>query len=64
MITTSSGNFHLPISSPLYSTIIQAATNLVSPNWISIYTNTPPFIFTDTNAPKYSSRFYRAVLGP
>ena len=63
-ITTSNGRFHLPISSPFYPTIIQAATNLVSPNWISIYTNTPPFTFIDTNAPNYSSRFYRAVLGP
>lgn len=48
------------MSSPC-STIVQASTNLI--DWSNIYTNTPPFTFTDSlNAAPY--RFYRALLGP
>jgi sugar lactone lactonase YvrE len=56
--------FQLNISmpSPYYSTIIQASTNLV--NWINIYTNTPPFTFTDSMATNFPCRYYRALLGP
>ena len=63
-ITTSNGTFQLTITSPASSTIIQASTNLLSPNWLNIYTSTPPFTFTDPNASNYPYRFYRAVLGP
>lgn len=48
--------------SPYHSTIIQASTDLV--NWVNIYTNTPPFTFTDSMATNFPSRFYRALLGP
>jgi subtilisin-like proprotein convertase family protein len=58
----SNGTFRLTITSPSYSTIIQASTNLV--NWVPVYTNMPPFTFTDSNASSYPYRFYRAVLGP
>ena len=61
-LVISNGTFRLTITGPLYSTIIQASTNLV--NWVPVYTNTPPFTFTDTNASSYPYRFYRAVLGP
>jgi uncharacterized repeat protein (TIGR01451 family) len=63
-ITTSNGTFHLTITSPASSTIIQASTNLLPPNWLNVYTGTPPFTFTDPNASNYPYRFYRAVLGP
>jgi sugar lactone lactonase YvrE len=43
---------------PYHTTIVQASTNLVK--WTGVYTNTPPFTFTDSVAAK--SRFYRAVL--
>ena len=47
------------------STIIQAATNLIAPiAWQSIFTNTPPFVFTDVTATNYPVRFYRVILGP
>jgi hypothetical protein len=39
--------------------IIQTSTNLI--NWVSIYTNTPPFVFSDTNAPSFPYRFYRVI---
>ena len=61
--TYTNGMFTFTISgpvSPAVPTIIQTSTNLV--NWVSIYTNTPPFLFTDPGASNYSSRFYRAVL--
>lgn len=37
--------------------VVQASTNMV--DWVSVQTNTVPFIFTDTNAGQYSQRFYR-----
>jgi hypothetical protein len=40
--------------------VIQAATNLATGNWISVQTNAAPFTFTDSNAPYFSQRFYRA----
>lgn len=46
--------------------IVQASTNLI--NWVSIYTNPPPFTspftFTDSNASNYPDRFYRVITGP
>jgi uncharacterized repeat protein (TIGR01451 family) len=44
--------------------IIQASTNLVSSNWVNIYTGTPPINFIDPNASNYVRRFYRAQLLP
>ena len=38
--------------------VVQASTNLV--DWISVQTNTAPFVFTDANAAGFSQRFYRA----
>lgn len=59
ILARTNGTFQLSISSPSLPTIIQASTNLI--NWVSIYTNTPPFTFTDSNAASYPHRFYRAV---
>jgi len=58
------GTFQLTVSMvpPYYPVIIQASTNLV--NWSDIYTNTPPFNFTDQMATTFPSRFYRAALFP
>ncbi len=42
--------------------VVQAATDLTAPVWISITTNTAPFLFTDTNG--YPQRFYRAIIAP
>jgi hypothetical protein len=52
--------FHVTVSTPAsYSMIIQATTNLV--NWVSVYTNTAPFTFTDS-CTAFPQRFYRAAL--
>jgi sugar lactone lactonase YvrE len=58
------GTFQLTVTmpSPYYSTIIQASTNLV--NWVNIYTNTPPFTFTNSPATMCPHCYYRALLGP
>ena len=37
--------------------VVQASTNLV--DWVSIQTNTAPFVFTDTNAAAFKQRFFR-----
>lgn len=42
--------------------VVQAATNLFAPVWISMETNAAPFTFTDTNA--FPLRFYRAIVAP
>ena len=47
---------------PACSAILQASTNLMS--WRNIYTNTPPFAFTDSMEMTFPCRFYRARLGP
>jgi glucuronoarabinoxylan endo-1,4-beta-xylanase len=44
--------------------IIQANSNLISTNWLNIYTGTPPFNFTDPDASNYVRRFYRAQILP
>jgi len=62
-IMISNGKFILSITNPAVSTIIQATTNLTSANWIPIYTNMPPFSFTDLNTSVYPYRFYRALFG-
>jgi len=41
---------------------VQASTNLI--NWTPMQTNTAPFTFVDTNAGKFSRRFYRSVFIP
>lgn len=55
------GTFLLSVTmpSPYYVTVVQASTNFV--NWRAIYTNTPPFTFTDSAATG-PQRFYRAVV--
>ena len=40
--------------------VVQATTNLTSPNWIPVYTNPAPFVFTQLNTPAFSQRFYRS----
>jgi uncharacterized repeat protein (TIGR01451 family) len=64
-LSVGGGGFHLTISSPTTSSvIIQATTNLVDPNWVNVFTSTPPFTFTDSTSTNYHDRFYRALLGP
>jgi hypothetical protein len=64
MAVATNRGFQLTVSmpSPYLSSIVQASTNLV--NWCNIYTNTPPFTFTDSTSSAYPYRFYRALLGP
>lgn len=41
--------------------VVQVATNLAPPTaWVSIFTNTSPFTFVDSNANSFPQRFYRA----
>jgi sugar lactone lactonase YvrE len=60
---TTNKMFHLTVSSasPYYSTIIETSTDLV--NWVPIYTNMPPYTFTQPMTGAGPYRFYRTVLG-
>jgi len=60
IFSNTNGTFQLTVTSPPVPTIIQASTNIV--DWLSIYTNTPPFTFTDPDATNYPTRFYRALV--
>jgi len=44
--------------------VVQAATNLAMPDWISLITNPAPFVFADTNVALFPSRFYRVIVAP
>jgi DNA/RNA endonuclease G (NUC1) len=44
--------------------VVQAMTNLATPNWISLTTNAAPFTFVETNANLFNQRFYRALIAP
>jgi len=50
------------MTSPYFSTVLQASTNLF--NWSSIATNIPPFTYTDSITALQPHRFYRAYVGP
>ena len=61
--TGSGGQFSFWVSAAAGQTyVVQASTNFQ--DWISIQTNTTPFVFTDTNAARFSQRFYRTCLAP
>lgn len=57
-VTLSGGQFGFAVSGVNGRTcIVQASSDLV--NWVAVFTNTAPFIFTDPNTGSYSRRFYR-----
>jgi hypothetical protein len=39
--------------------VIWACTNLASPTWVPLVTNTGSFSFTDNNSTNYRARFYQ-----
>lgn len=52
--------FQFLVSGPANANfILEATTNLASPAWIPLITNTVPFAYTETNA--FAQRFYRAI---
>ena len=59
------GYFTLNVTGYSASTLIQASTNLLSTNWVTIFTtNASSFIYTDSRKTNYPARFFRAVAGP
>jgi uncharacterized repeat protein (TIGR01451 family) len=59
------GSFHISIPSPTnpsLTVIIQANSNLVSTNWVNVYTGTPPIDFVDPAQSSSPSRFYRSTI--
>ena len=45
-----------------YKYVVKVSTNLTS--WVSVLTNTAPFMFVDTNASQFNQRFYRSFYLP
>lgn len=63
---SSSNTFQINVpgpTNPTVSVVIQSSTNLVSSNWINVYTGTPPFIF-NYPAGGNVNRFFRAQVSP
>ena len=63
----SNGAFQISIPATAGSgltVVIQANSNLVSTNWVNVYTSTPPINFVDPAGSNYVNRFYRALLLP
>ncbi len=61
------GNFTISIpgpTNPSLTVIIQANSNLVSTNWVNVFTGQPPINFVDPAPSGNVSRFYRAILLP
>jgi hypothetical protein len=57
-LPASTGQFSFSVSGIAgYQYVVQSSTNLI--NWVSVQTNTAPFIFTDTNAAKLPRCYYR-----
>jgi DNA-binding beta-propeller fold protein YncE len=58
-IAPSRGQFAVAISGVTgYKYVVQVSSNLV--NWVSVQTNTAPFKFVDSNAGRFSQRYYRS----
>ena len=63
----SNGAFQITIpglTNSSLTVVLQANSNLVSTNWVNVYTGTPPINFIDPAGSNYVNRFYRALLLP
>ena len=47
---------------PGFYYVVEASTNLI--DWVPLFTNTSPFIFTDTNTSSFQQQFYRSIYTP
>jgi hypothetical protein len=57
------GQYTLSVESvPGYRYIVEASTDLA--DWVPVLTNTAPSAFVDTQAGRFSRRFYRSVYAP
>jgi hypothetical protein len=57
--------FRFTVTGPTGATcVVQMSSNVAPANWISIYTNTSPFTFIQTNTAGLPQRFYRALTIP
>ena len=60
---TINGQFSFQVSGvPNAKYVVQASTDLK--NWISVKTNTAPFMFTDSNSTSFNQRYYRSYYQP
>jgi hypothetical protein len=57
-VSQATGQFAFDVSGVTnFQYVVQASTNLV--DWVSVQTNTAPFVFVDADASQFNQRFYR-----
>jgi hypothetical protein len=57
------GSFSFTVSgNPGQAYVVQTSSNLQ--DWVSLSTNTAPFVFVDPAAAQFSQRFYRTASPP
>ena len=63
-VAFTNGQFAFTLSGSVgASYVVQTSTNLAATNWIPVFTNVSPFIFTDANL-TVPQKFYRATVQP
>jgi endonuclease/exonuclease/phosphatase family metal-dependent hydrolase len=63
-VAFTNGQFAFTLSGSVgASYVVQTSTNLAATNWIPVFTNISPFIFTDANL-TVPQKFYRATVQP
>jgi len=63
LVSFANNQFQFTVSGTAGSNyVVQATTTLNPANWISLVTNTAPFVFIDTN--QFSQRYYRSLILP
>jgi DNA/RNA endonuclease G (NUC1) len=65
LLTFTNNQFQFTLTgTPGTNYVVQAATNLAAPNWLSLATNAAPFVFIQSNANAFVQRFYRGLVAP
>ncbi len=65
LISVTNQQFQFTVSGTTGSNyVVQAATSLSAPDWVSLATNAAPFIFIETNTGLFPQRFYRSLVQP
>jgi endonuclease/exonuclease/phosphatase family metal-dependent hydrolase len=63
-VAFTNGQFAFTLSGSVgASYVVQTSTNLAATNWIPVFTNVSPYIFTDANL-TVPQKFYRAITSP
>jgi hypothetical protein len=61
-LSTDNGFQFQVVGVPGFNYAVQESTNLI--DWVSLFTNSSPFTFVDTNATNFPQQFYRTLYTP